>query len=122
MQWITLGLVAVVAVAHVGFLYLEMFLFDTDKGRKIFRTTPEQSASSAALAANQGLYNGFLAAGLIWGILLSTQGAAHAAAVMTFFLACVIVAAAYGAYSVNKQIFIIQGVPAVLALGAVLLG
>ncbi len=121
MEWITRGLVALVAVAHIGFLYLEMFLFDTDAGRKIFRTTPEQSRSSAALAANQGLYNGFLAAGLIWGIALSVQGEAHATSVMTFFLACVIVAAAYGAYSVNKRIFLIQGVPAVAALAAVLL-
>ena len=121
MEWITLGLVALVAIAHLGFLYLEMFLFDTDQGRKIFRTTPQQSKDSAVLAANQGLYNGFLAAGLIWGIVLSVQDAAHAGAVMTFFLACVIVAGAYGAYSVNKQIFIIQGVPAVAALAAVLL-
>jgi len=121
MEWIARGLVALVAVAHIGFLYLEMFLFDTDTGRKIFRTTPEQSKQSAALAANQGLYNGFLAAGLIWGIVLDVQGAAHATDVMSFFCICVIVAAAYGAYSVSKQIFLIQGVPAIAALAAVLL-
>ncbi len=68
-----------------------------------------------------GLYNGFLATGLLWGIVLSPQGAAHAGAVMTLFLGCVIVAAAYGAWSVNKQIFIIQGAPAVAALAVVLL-
>ena len=120
MEWIPRALVALVAIAHLGFLYLEMFLFDTDAGRTIFRTTPQQSKDSAALAANQGLYNGFLAAGLIWGIVLDVQGAAHGRDVMVFFTVCVIVAAAYGAYSVSKNIFVIQGVPAITALTAVL--
>lgn len=120
MEWIARGLVGLVAVLHIGFLYLEMFLFDTPTGRKIFRISEQKSRDAKELAANQGLYNGFLAAGLIWGIVLDVQGAGHATDVMTFFCACVIVAALYGAYSVNKQIFVIQGIPAVAALAAVL--
>jgi putative membrane protein len=90
-----------------------MFLWDTPYGRRTFRLTPEFSAASKALAANQGLYNGFLAAGLIWGLSLGSGGLA----VKTFFLICVIVAGIYGGYSVNRKIFFVQAIPAVITLG-----
>ncbi len=111
-------LVALVAALHVYFLVLEMFLWTHPTGRRIFGTTPEFAAASAALAANQGLYNGFLAAGLLWGLWLGAGGTE----IKVFFLGCVVVAGAYGAYSVNPRILIVQALPAALALGLVLLG
>jgi putative membrane protein len=108
-------LVAVVALTHVGFLVLEMFFWNHPVGRKIFAMTPEVSASSATLAANQGLYNGFLAAGLIWGLL------AGRADVQVFFLACVIVAGLYGAFTAKFTILFVQALPALIALALVLL-
>jgi len=108
-------LVAVVALTHVGFLVLEMFFWNHPVGRKIFAMTPEVSASSATLAANQGLYNGFLAAGLIWGLL------AGRADVQVFFLACVIVAGVYGGLTAKMSIIYLQALPGVLALILVLL-
>lgn len=112
-------LVGIVAFAHVYFLVLEMFLWEGPVGRKVFRMDAQKAATTAVLAKNQGLYNGFLAAGLVWGIALATQGAAHAVQVQTFFLGCVIVAGAYGAATVSPRIFLVQGVPALLALAAV---
>ncbi len=111
-------LIALVAALHVYFLVLEMFLWDQPRGRKIFGTTPEFAAASRKLAANQGLYNGFLAAGLVWGLWLGDSGAA----VKVFFLCCVIIAGAYGAYSVNRRILFVQALPAALALGVLLIG
>jgi len=108
-------LVVVVALAHFGFLVLEMFLWDHPVGRKIFAMTPEVSASSAALAANQGLYNGFLAAGLIWGLV------ANRSDVLIFFLACVVVAGLYGAFTAKFTILFIQALPGLIALVLVLL-
>ena len=108
-------LVAVVALTHVGFLVLEMFFWNHPVGRKIFAMTPEVSASSATLAANQGLYNGFLAAGLIWGLL------AGRADVQVFFLACVIVGGLYGAFTAKFTILFVQALPALIALALVLL-
>ena len=105
-------LIALVALLHVYFLVLEMFLWDTPRGRRVFGTTPEFSAESKTLAANQGLYNGFLAAGLLWGL---TQGAAGRP-VLVFFLACVIVAGIYGGATVNRRITLIQSGPAAIAL------
>ena len=105
-------LIAIVALLHVYFLVLEMFLWDTPYGRKTFNLTPEFSAASKTLAANQGLYNGFLAAGLIWGLWSGAAGFS----IKFFFLACVIVAGAYGGYSVNRRIFFVQAVPAIIAL------
>ena len=102
--------VAFVALSHVGFLVLEMFLWDRPVGRRIFGMTPEQSKFSAPLAANQGLYNGFLAAGLLWGLTSSN------AAVMTFFLACVIVAGVFGGLTAKRSILWMQALPAVIAL------
>jgi putative membrane protein len=108
-------LVALVAVLHAFFLTLEMFLWDKPLGLKVFRNTPEKAEITRVLAANQGLYNGFLAAGLIWGLV---SGATD---VQVFFLVCVIVAGLYGAATVNGRILLVQAVPAALALAAVLL-
>ena len=98
-----------VAVLHGYFLILEMFLWEKPAGRKSFRTTAEFAAQSKTLAANQGLYNGFLAAGLIWGIFAGD-------AVKIFFLSCVIIAGLFGAYTVSKRIFYIQALPALIGL------
>lgn len=115
MRMIALLLTAFVALSHVGIMILEMFYWDHPIGRQIFNMTPEVSASSAILAANQGLYNGFLAAGLIWGLVVGRRD------VKVFFLACVIVAGVYGGLTANKMsILFTQGAPALLALLAVL--
>jgi len=110
-------LVGLVAVIHIYILVLEMFLWDTPKGRKVFGNTPEFSAASKVLAANQGLYNGFLAAGLIWGLSMGAAGQS----VQLFFLGCVLVAGLYGAMTVGIKILFVQAVPAALAIAAVLL-
>ena len=107
-------LVALVAALHVYFLALEMFFWTRPLGLKTFRNSPEKAADSAVLAANQGLYNGFLAAGLIWGLL--QPNAAFAFQIKMFFLACVIVAGLYGAATVSRKILFVQAAPAVLAL------
>lgn len=118
----TLGkiLVALVALEHVYILVLEMFLWTTPRGMKTFGTTPEQAQSSKTLAANQGLYNGFLAAGLLWGVVYPDPVIGRQIAI--FFLGCVIVAALYGGFSVKRSILMVQGLPALIALVAVLLG
>ncbi|MEG3050118.1 MAG: DUF1304 domain-containing protein [Thermomonas sp.] len=108
-------LIGLVALLHLYFLVLEMFLWTRPLGLKTFRNTPEKAEITRVLAANQGLYNGFLAAGLFYAI---ATGSCEFA---LFFLACVIAAALYGAYSVNKRIFVVQGVPALAALAAILL-
>lgn len=113
MKLVSLGLIALVAALHFGFLILEMFLWDHPVGRKVFRMTPEVSASSKVLAANQGLYNGFLVAGLVWALMSDRLD------VKIFFLACVIVAGVYGALTVKPRILFIQALPAALALAAV---
>lgn len=112
------GVVALVALLHIYFLILEMFLWDTPYGRKTFKLTAEFSAASKTLAANQGLYNGFLAAGLIWGLWLGAEGLA----IKSFFLTCVIVAGVYGAATVGKKILYIQALPAILGLALLRLG
>lgn len=106
--------VALVALGHIGFLVLEMFFWNHPVGRKIFNMTPEVSAASAVLAANQGLYNGFLAAGLIWGLIANRPD------VQIFFLACVIVAGIFGAFTAKMSIIYLQALPAVIALALVL--
>jgi putative membrane protein len=108
-------LTGIVAAIHIYIVFLEMVLWDTDRGRKAFGMTPELSKATKVLAANQGLYNGFLAAGLIWGIWLGEAGDP----VKTFFLLCVAVAGAYGAATVSIRILYVQTAPAVLALIAV---
>ena len=109
-------LVAVVALLHVGFLVLEMFFWTTPFGLKTFNMTEQVAASTAVLAANQGLYNGFLAAGLVWGLTAKENGAA----IKIFFLGCVIVAGIFGAATAKPSILFVQALPAVLALLAVL--
>lgn len=109
-------LVGLVALIHAYIVVLEMVLWDTERGRKAFGTTPEFSRDSKVLAANQGLYNGFLVAGLVWA--LWPGGGGEPAKI--FFLCCVIVAGVYGAVTVNIRILLIQAVPAILALLAVL--
>jgi putative membrane protein len=113
-------LVALVAALHIYFLVLEMFLWTKPYGLKTFGNTLAKAQDSAVLAANQGLYNGFLAAGLIWGLLHpSLQVAVQ---LKVFFLLCVIVAGLYGAYSVSRKILFVQAAPAALALLVVALG
>jgi len=111
-------LIALVAALHLYFMYLEMIAWDTPAGRKAFGTMPEFTAVSKALAMNQGLYNGFLVAGLVWGLWLGDAGFA----VKVFFLCCVIVAGLFGAATVGIKILYVQAVPAILALAALLAG
>jgi putative membrane protein len=108
-------LVGVVAAIHVYILVLEMFLWRGPRGRAAFGTTPEFAAETATLAANQGLYNGFLAAGLVWSLI------ADDVAFAVFFLLCVIVAGVYGAVTVSRRILVVQSVPAAVALACTLL-
>ena len=110
-------LVAIVAAIHVYIVILEMFLWRTPRGLKSFGTTQAFADESAALAANQGLYNGFLVAGLVWGLVASDPVGFQ---VKVFFLACVIVAGVYGAATVSRRILVVQAVPAAVALVAVL--
>jgi len=108
-------LVAMVAALHVYIMVLEMFLWTTPRGRRAFGLTPEFAEASKVLAANQGLYNGFLAAGLLWGLLrgdIATQ---------LFFLGCVLVAGLYGAATASRKILFVQAVPAAISIAAVLL-
>lgn len=111
-------LVGLVALIHCYIVYLEMVLWDTPRGRKAFGLTPEFASASKVLAANQGLYNGFLAAGLIWGLYLGAGGFQ----IKMFFLLCVAIAGLYGAATVGRKILFIQSVPAVLAIVALWLG
>jgi putative membrane protein len=102
---------ALVALLHLWFLVLEMFLWTKPLGLKTFRNSPDKAQATRVLAANQGLYNGFLAAGLAWGLIAGSQP------FKVFFLACVIVAGAYGAWSVSRRILWVQAAPAAIALG-----
>lgn len=108
-------LTALVALIHIGILVLEMFYWDHPIGRRIFAMTPEVSASSAVLAMNQGLYNGFLAAGLIWGLLRDRTD------IKVFFLVCVVVAGVFGAVTAKPSIILSQAAPAFVALVFVVL-
>lgn len=111
-------LIALVALLHLGFLSLEMFAWTQPAGRKVFNTTAEFAAQSKTLAANQGLYNGFLSAGLIYGLWLGAEGFSW----KVFFLACVIVAGLFGAATVSPRILLVQALPAALALAALWFG
>jgi putative membrane protein len=104
-------LIGLVALLHVYFLVLEMFLWDKPYGLKAFGMTPERAAASKVLAMNQGLYNGFLAAGLVWGLV------SGAFAVKVFFLACVVVAGVFGGVTASRKILWVQALPAAIALG-----
>ena len=114
MKFISGLAVFLVAALHAGFLTLEMFFWDHPFGRRVFSMTEEQSSNSAILAANQGLYNGFLAAGLLWGLLAKKRD------VVIFFLLCVIVAGLYGGATAKPTIWLTQAAPGALALLLVL--
>jgi putative membrane protein len=115
MSTVATVLVGVVALIHVYILLLEMFLWTTPRGRAAFGLDRDFARATRALAANQGLYNGFLAAGLIWGLL----GPEHLRyAVQVFFLVCVIVAGLFGAATASGRILLVQAVPAAIALAA----
>lgn len=105
--------VAAVALLHIYILVLEMFLWTSARGRATFGTDLEFARASAPLAANQGLYNGFLAAGLIWGLV---AGDVVGFPVKVFFLSCVIIAGIYGAATVNRLILVVQSIPAAIGL------
>ena len=109
--------IALVAALHVLFLVLEMFLWKKPFGRRVFGLSREQANQTATLAANQGLYNGFLAAGLCWGLLSGADGKK----IIIFFLGCVIVAGVFGAFTANRSILWIQALPGAVALAFVLL-
>jgi putative membrane protein len=110
---ITNLLIAVIALLHLYILVLEMFLWEKPAGLRAFRNTPEKAVATRVLAANQGLYNGFLAAGLLWGLWLGDAGL-H---IKIFFLLCIAIAGIYGAVTAARKIIVIQTVPAVIALG-----
>lgn len=110
-------IVGLVGLLHVGILVLEMFLWDTPRGRRLFGMTREFAAASKVLGANQGLYNGFLAAGLLWGLSLGPAGDP----IKVFFLLCVLVAGLYGAATVHRRILFVQAVPAALGLALLVL-
>ena len=111
-------LIALVALEHIYFLVLEMFLWEKPRTRKAFGMTAEAAGHTKVLAGNQGLYNGFLAAGLVWSLLAP---AAYAKELAIFFLTCVLVAGVYGGFTANKRIWLLQALPAALGLAAVLL-
>ena len=108
--------ILVVALLHAYFLVLEMFLWTRPTGRRVFGLTPEFAEASKTLAANQGLYNGFLAVGLVWAAVAGLMNATGHFGVQLFFLSCVIVAGVYGGATVNKRILIVQAIPALIAL------
>jgi putative membrane protein len=110
--------VALVAIEHLYILVLEMFMWTSDRARKAFGTTKEFAESTKSLAANQGLYNGFLAAGLFWGLFHPNSEFGHQ--IQLFFLICVLVAAVYGGLTAKKSILVVQGLPALIALVFVL--
>lgn len=115
MPVITDIVVGSVAFLHLGFLVLEMFLWDKPLGLRVFGHTKEMAAKTKVLAANQGLYNGFLAAGLLWGLILGADGTS----VKIFFLSCVLLAGLYGAATASRKILLIQALPAAIGLALV---
>jgi putative membrane protein len=120
MGMISVVLVAAIALLHIYILVLEMFLWQAPRTRAAFGTSVEFAAQTRVMAANQGLYNGFLAAGLIWSLWLGIAGAGHAVAL--FFLTCVLVAGVFGAVTASKRILFVQALPSAVALAAVLAG
>lgn len=117
MSMIANVVITLVGLLHVYFLVLEMFLWDKPMGLRVFRQSLEQAQASKVLAANQGLYNGFLAAGLFWGVCLGAAGNP----IKIFFLTCVLVAGVYGGATVGRKILFVQAMPAALGLVLVLL-
>ena len=114
-------LVGLIGLLHVYILVLEMFLWESPRGRKAFGLTLEFAAQAKVLAANQGLYNGFLAAGLFWGLLLGGNQSPMGRPVAVFFLGCVIVAGVYGSATASRKIIFVQAVPGAITMAAVLL-
>ncbi len=112
-------LVALVALEHIYILYLEMFLWTTPKGRQTFGITKHEAEMSKILAASQGLYNGFLAAGLIWGLVYPIF--VIGLHIQMFFLACIIIAGIYKGLTIRRAIFFIQGMPALIAMAGVII-
>lgn len=110
-------IIALIALLHVYFLVLEMFLWDKPAGLRAFGQTKEAATASKVLAANQGLYNGFLAAGLFWGLSLGAGGSA----VKVFFLSCILIAGLYGAATASRKILLVQALPAAIGLALVVL-
>ncbi|RUL73139.1 DUF1304 domain-containing protein [Dyella choica] len=110
--------VTIIALMHVWFLVLEMLLWDKPAGLRAFGITPEYAAQTKVLAGNQGLYNGFLAAGLGWGVILGGSEGMH---VKLFFLACVLVAGVYGGLTATRKVLWIQGLPAAIGIALVLM-
>lgn len=110
-------IIGLVALIHVYIMILEMFLWDKPYGLRAFGQTLQAASASKVLAANQGLYNGFLAAGLFWGLSLGAQGQS----VNIFFLGCVLIAGLYGAATANRKILFIQAIPAAVGLALVML-
>ncbi len=119
MGFLASTLVALVALEHIYILILEMFLWTTPYGRKAFGMKPEQAEATKVLAANQGLYNGFLAIGLIWGLLHPDLSVGYQ--IQLFFLGCVLVAGLYGGMTASRKILFIQALPAAIAILAVLI-
>jgi len=120
MQTLIMVLVLFIALEHFAFLYLEMFLWTKKTGRKIFHNTLEEAERTKVLAANQGLYNGFLASGLLFGLFYpDMQAGTH---ITMFFLCCTFLAGLYGGFSVNKRIFFIQGLPSLVVLVVLFVG
>jgi putative membrane protein len=117
MTFIANAIIALVAFLHIYFLVLEMFLWDKPAGLRAFGQTREAAAATKVLAANQGLYNGFLAAGLIWGLSLGSDGLA----VKVFFLCCIVAAGLFGAATASRKILFVQALPAAIGLLLVLL-
>jgi len=115
MKFLATLFTGLVALLHFGFMFVEMFLWKHPIGYKMFSTTAEFAANTTFMAQNQGLYNGFLVAGLVWGLIAKKRD------VVIFFLLCVIVAGIYGTVTVKPTIFVVQAVPAILALGFTLL-
>jgi putative membrane protein len=114
MPLIAIILAVMIALLHVSILVMEMLLWETARVRRVFGTTADFAASTKSMAANQGLYNGFLAAGLFWGLWQKEAGYD----VVAFFLICVVVAGVYGGITVSRRIFVVQALPAILALTA----
>lgn len=108
-------MIVLVTLLHLYFLVLEMFLWTKPYGRRVFKLTPEKAEMTKGLAMNQGLYNGFLAAGLMWGLLAGENGGV----IVTFFLSCIIIAGVFGAATVGRKILWVQAVPAAIALALV---
>ena len=118
MQTLSIVIIILVIILHIYFLVLEMFLWDKPYGRKAFGLSADFATQSKALAANQGLYNGFLAAGLIWGLYLGESDFS----IKVFFLSCIIIAGIFGGMTVSKKIMFVQAIPAAIALALLLMG